>query len=55
MASVFRQFIACQPAQYAELIIGRAFARPVGYCALKTWRQQFILQCFRPQSYSHEM
>jgi hypothetical protein len=22
-------------AQYAELVIGRAFARPVGYCALR--------------------
>jgi Domain of unknown function (DUF4160) len=24
---------ACRSAQYAEFIIGRAFARPVGYCA----------------------
>ena len=41
--------------QYAEFIIGRAFARPVGYCALQTKRQQFILQCSRRQSYSHKM
>src|SRR5260370_35279251 len=33
----------------------RAFARPVGYCALQTQRQQFILQCFRLQRYSHKM